>query len=236
MAEYITDTESLRDFYNDVYSKGDIRDNIKLYKWIVRLLKPERARKLLDIACGIGMLLKAGEDAGLKTYGLDISDEAVKHSKKNSPASEVVAGDGENLPWPDSSFDYVTSLGSLEHYLDPEKGASEIARVLKAGGTSVIMLPNSHQFGEIIKAAFTGKSSDQWQVVERHATKGQWKEMLENNGLKVSAVRRYNKYPEFFKPGTYKVKSVRKFITASMIRYMSQFNLAQQFVYICKKK
>ena len=129
MAEQITNTEGLRNFYNDVYAKGDIHDNVKLYRWIVRLLKPQagkvppqREKKLLDIACGIGLLLKAGEDAGLKTSGLDISDEAVKHAKRNSPESEVVAGDGENLPWPEGSFDYVTSLGSLEHYLGPEKG------------------------------------------------------------------------------------------------------------------
>jgi len=235
MDAQVTDREGLRNFYNNVYAKGDIRDNEKLYKWIVKLLRAQRGRKLLDIACGGGWLLKAAERAGLKTYGLDISDEAVKRAKANAPDSEVTAGDGENLPWPSGSFDYVTSLGSLEHYLSPERGMREINRVLKGDGIAIIMLPNSHQFGEFLKVLFTGRSSDKWQVVERHATVTQWKELLEVNGLRVTKIRRYNKYPEFFQPGTFKIKSVKKFITTFIIRYLSPFNLAQQFVFICRK-
>ena len=235
MQTQVSDTQGLRDFYNDVYAKGDIRDNVKLYKWIVKLCEPQPGKKLLDIACGIGLVLKAGEEAGLKTYGLDISDEAIKRAKDMSPKSELVVGDGENLPWPDGSFDYVTSLGSLEHYLDPEKGVREISRVMSAGGTAAIMLPNSYAYGEIIKALFTGKSSDEWQAVERHATVNQWKDMLEKNGLKVIRTNGYNKYPEFFKPGTRKVKSLRKYLVTCFFRYLTPFNLAQQFVYICRK-
>ncbi len=232
----ISDTKGLRDFYNSVYAKGDIRDNEKLYRWIVKLCDPKPGDKLLDIACGIGLVLKAGQESGLKTSGLDISDEAIKRAKIVSPESELVTGDGENLPWPDGSFDHVTSLGSLEHYLDPEKGIREIARMLKPGATAVIMLPNSYSFGEIIQAAFTGKSSDEWQAVERHATVLQWKDLLGKNGLKVRRIKGYNKYPEFFKPGTRKVKSLRKFIITCFFRYLTPFNLSQQFVYICEKK
>lgn len=235
MQSQISDTKGLREFYNGVYAKGDIRDNEKLYKWIVRLCGPQRGRKLLDIACGIGLVLKAGQESGLQTYGLDISDEAIKRAKAVSPESELVVGDGENLPWADGSFDYVTSLGSLEHYLDPEKGVREIARVMSNDGTAVIMLPNSYAYGEIIKALFTGRSSDEWQAVERHATVNQWKEMLEKNGLKVARIKGYNKYPEFFKPGTRKVKSLRKFFITCFFRYLTPFNLSQQFVYICRK-
>jgi ubiquinone/menaquinone biosynthesis C-methylase UbiE len=235
MQAQISDAKNLRDFYNDVYAKGDIRDNEKLYKWIVKLCEPQPDRKLLDIACGIGLVLKAGEDAGLKTYGLDISDEAVKRARAISPKSELVVGDGENLPWPEGSFDYVTSLGSLEHYLDPEKGMREISRVLSGSGTAIVMLPNSCQFGEIIKVIFTGRSSEEWQAVERHGTIKQWKESLENNGLRVIKIYGYNKYPEFFKPGTRKIKSLRKYFITLFFRYLTPFNLAQQFVYICRK-
>lgn len=225
MSDQITDVKGLRDFYNEVYTTGDIRDSEKLYKWIIGLLRAQKGRKLLDIACGSGWSLKAGEEAGLKTYGLDISDEAVKKAKINAPESEIVAGDGENLPWPENSFDYVTCLGSLEHYLDPEKGMREIRRVLKDDGTALIMLPNS----------IAASSSEEWQVIERHGTKEEWRQLLEANGLRVMKVLRYNKYPEFFQPGTFKIKSVKKFITVSIIRYLSPFNLAQQFVYICIK-
>ncbi len=129
----------------------------------------------------------------------------------------------------------MASLGCLEHYVNPDKGVKEIQRVLKSDGTAIIMLPNTYQFGEIMKVLFAGVGSEQWQILERHATKEQWKEFLEGNGLKVTKIFRYNKYPEFFQKGTFKVKSIRKFITVTLIRYLAPFNLAQQFVYICKK-
>lgn len=233
MSEQTINKEELQRFYDGVYAKGDIRDNERLYRWILNLLHPEKNKRLLDIGCGSGWLLREAERLSLKTYGIDISCEAVKRAKANAPNSEVSVGDGEKLPWPANYFDYVSSLGSLEHYISPEKGVREIQRILRPDGIAVIMLPNAYQFGEIFKVLFTGRGSEQWQAVERHLTKNQWKEFLEGNGLKVIKILKYNKYPEFFQAGTFKIKSIRKFIATSLIRYLSPFNFSQQFVYIC---
>lgn len=191
---------------------------------------------MLDIGCGSGWLLKEAEKIGLETYGLDISNKAVERAKINAPNSEILVGDGENLPWSDNYFDYVSCLGSLEHYVNPERGVKEIQRVLNSEGTAIIMLPNAYQLGDILKVLFTGTSSEKWQAIERHATKNQWKGFLEENVLKVIKILKYNKYPELFQKGTFKIKSIKKFIIASLIRYFSPFNLAQQFVYVCRKK
>ncbi len=227
--------KELQKFYDDVYEKGDIRDNGKLYRWIARLFQPQKDRKFLDIACGGGWLLKEAEKFGLKTYGLDISANAVEKARINAPKAEILVGNGEDLPWADNYFDYVSCLGSIEHYINPEIGIQEIQRVLDSEGTAIIILPNVYEFGEVLKALFTGKNSEQWQIIERRATKKQWKELLEKNGLKVTRIFKYNKYPEFFQEGTFKVKSIRKFIITTLIHYLSPFNLAQQFVYFCKK-
>jgi 2-polyprenyl-3-methyl-5-hydroxy-6-metoxy-1,4-benzoquinol methylase len=45
----------LRDFYDGVYLDGDIRDNEKLYRWIIKLISPQPEKKFLDIACGGGL-------------------------------------------------------------------------------------------------------------------------------------------------------------------------------------
>lgn len=183
-----------------------------------------------------GWLLREAGKFGLKIYGLDISSEAVKNAKENAPDSEILTGNGEDLPWPDNYFDYAASLGCLEHYLNPERGAKEIQRVLNPDGTAIIILPNRYQFGDILKVLFIGGGYEEWQIIERSATKKQWKDFLEENGLKVIKILKYNKYPEFLQKGTFKVKSIRKFITVNLIRYLAPFNLAQQFVYVCKKK
>ncbi|MEK7747134.1 MAG: hypothetical protein AAB576_10740, partial [Elusimicrobiota bacterium] len=68
------------------------------------------------------------------------------------------------------------------------------------------------------------------------ASREEWRLFLERNGLRVTAVHRYNKYAELFTPGAWwKIKSLRKFAERMVIRYLSPFNLAQQFVYLCRK-
>jgi ubiquinone/menaquinone biosynthesis C-methylase UbiE len=180
-------------------------------------------------------MLRTAEDKNLRTYGIDISSNAVEKAKRNAKKSEIIVGSGEKLPWPDEYFDYITCLGSLEHYINPESGVKEICRVLKKDGLSAIMLPNKYLLYEVMKALFKGDSSEQWQILERSASKEEWWRFLEKSGLKVKKIFKYNKYPELFQTGTWKLKSIRKFIVVSCIRYLAPFNFASSFVYLCKK-
>ncbi len=228
--------EELKKFYDNVYKESDIRDNDKLYNWAIKLLAPVPGKTFLDIACGGGWMLAAAENKKLKTFGLDISSNAVEKSRKVSPDSEITVGSGEKLPWPGNNFDYVSCLGSIEHYIHPEIGIQEISRVLKDGGTCIVMLPNKFFFLDIIKVLFSGDSSEEeWQIIERRSTKAGWHRFLEENGLKVKKIYKYNKYPELFKPGTWKMKSIKKFFIVSFIRYFTPLNFAWQFIYVCQK-
>lgn len=47
----------------------------------------------------------------------------------------------EELTFGDDKFDYIISIHVLEHVLDDQKALNEIYRVLKPGGTALIMLP-----------------------------------------------------------------------------------------------
>lgn len=231
------DEKKLKEFYDEMFEDSDIRDNDKFYKLVINLLSPTPNARFLDVACGGGWALRIAEKRNLNTYGIDISSNAVKKAKKNTQNSEIVVGNGEHLPWPEEYFDYVTCLGSLEHYINPEIGVREISRVLKNDGFSIIMLPNKYPFQQIISLLFKGDFfSDEWQILERSATKEKWKAFLEINGLKVEKTFKYNKYPELFQPNTWKLKSIRKFIKALFIRYFTPFNLALNFVYLCRKK
>ncbi len=79
-------------------------------------------------------------------FGLDISTNVAKQALSvsgdgNGNASFIVA-DVRDIPCSDESFDYVYSMGTLEHFPDYETGVREIYRVLKTGGTAVIGVPN----------------------------------------------------------------------------------------------
>ena len=90
--------------------------------------------KILDIGCGKGFLLyefsKLLPNAKLK--GIDISNYAIKNSKKEIRSSLEV-GNATSLPYPDNYFDLVLSINCLHclHVYDLEKSLIEMERVGK---------------------------------------------------------------------------------------------------------
>src|SRR3989339_417880 len=128
--------EQIVNFYNQLYKskQSQAMRPITEYSRFLSYLKPlEVDKKILDIACGTGFLLKVANEKGLKTFGIDISDEAVKIAKENSPSSEIITASAENLPFKNNFFDYISCLGSIEHFSDINQGLREMLRVGKRG-------------------------------------------------------------------------------------------------------
>jgi len=108
-------------------------------------LKP--GESLLDVGCGTGGVTIPGKErVGQKgkVAGIDPSPEmiAVASRKAGNAGLEIDFRLGviESLPYPDASFDVVTS-SLMMHHLTQElqvKGFSEIRRVLKPGGRLLI--------------------------------------------------------------------------------------------------
>ncbi len=122
--------KDLKQYYDDVYYAPGQKFSRKLedYRVFIEYLHPKKGSRILDVSCGNGLFLKAAETYyGLDTYGIDLSERAISETIKNTKFSKVLLANGEDLPYKDNVFDYVTNLGSLEHYLNPEKGLREIA-------------------------------------------------------------------------------------------------------------
>jgi ubiquinone/menaquinone biosynthesis C-methylase UbiE len=188
--------------YNTLYKEwlGQNR-NIGQAKQMLDLMNAQSGL-VLDVACGLGYLLDMAEARGATAFGLDISRVALEKSKTEASQRRVVEGNGERLPWLDETFDYVTCLGSLEHFIHPDQGASEIARVLKPTGQAAIMLPNSHHVQAIYNVYKTGGILPELQDFERFATRMEWQAFLEEAGLRVESVHKYNVgFSRFFKKG-----------------------------------
>lgn len=96
---------------------------------------------LLDAGCGTGAMLGMfRKDCPDKNYtGIDLSEKMIETAKrKKLDGVCFVAGDCENLPFAEKSFDVVTCSMSFHHYPDPEKFFQSLHRVLRPGGRLIL--------------------------------------------------------------------------------------------------
>ena len=97
--------------------------------------------KVLDVACGPGTVGRCAVNlVGPKgcVVGLDPSIGMLQEAKKNS-LLHVTRGLAEHLPFQDSVFDFVTMGYALRHVSDLPYTFQEYLRVLKPGGTLLIL-------------------------------------------------------------------------------------------------
>lgn len=222
--------------YNEIYKKkGNLRDVDALYRWVLNLLAPSPGQALLDVGCGEGILVRYATERGLVAWGIDISWEAVQLARIGSQG-RILVSEGESLPFKSESFDYVTNLGSLEHFFDPIQGIYEMKRVLKSSGLAAILLPNSYYIGDIIWHVWrTGYGPRHKQPLERFATFGEWRDLLERGGLQIIRVFKYNfMFPRTPEDWRWYFGRPRKLLYLLLAPFVP-FNLSYSFLFLCKK-
>lgn len=88
--------------------------------------------ELLDIACGSGLALELAQARGATVSGIDASPRLVTIAADRVKGADVRVGDMAALPWPDDSFDVVTSFRGL--WATTPEALAEARRVLRPGG------------------------------------------------------------------------------------------------------
>jgi len=103
--------------------------------------------RVLDVGCATGRLLARLADAGAtQLAGSDLAPRILTTARtKLEPYGlgiDLRSADAEDaLPWPDGTFDVVTTTGVLHHFFHPDAALSEMRRVLRAGGRLVLVDP-----------------------------------------------------------------------------------------------
>ena len=97
---------------------------------------PERGDglSLLDIGCGTGHHMSSLRERGFTVAGVDGSEDMLAHARANNPGAQVLHADVEEIPFPDSSFDFIVCIEVLRYLPDSFRSIQEMARVLKPGG------------------------------------------------------------------------------------------------------
>jgi SAM-dependent methyltransferase len=106
---------------------------------LVRYAGIRTGHRVLDVACGTGVVAVTAACRGATVTGLDLTPELLDVARENARIAAVKIdfheGDAENLPFPSDSFDVVTSQFGHMFAPRPEVAVSEMLRVLKPGGT-----------------------------------------------------------------------------------------------------
>jgi 2-polyprenyl-3-methyl-5-hydroxy-6-metoxy-1,4-benzoquinol methylase len=108
--------------------------------------------RLLDIGCGIGLLLNVAKSHGYQVEGVEISDYAANFARTNL-GLDVKNCSLQDAHYARSSFDIVVINHVLEHLEDPKTTLEEIHRILKPNGLLVAGVPNFGSWFAILKGA-----------------------------------------------------------------------------------
>ncbi|MDQ1374436.1 MAG: hypothetical protein QOJ09_1774 [Actinomycetota bacterium] len=100
-------------------------------------------RRMLDIGCGPRGSLEWATQAA-ERVGLDPLVPQYRRLGIDRHAMRYVASGAEEMPFPDGHFDIVSSLNSLDHVDDLDRTVAEIVRVLKPGGTFLLITDVNH--------------------------------------------------------------------------------------------
>jgi len=138
LAARLTEYASLADLYEFLVPEAFLtpEGNVAAFApWL-----PEPPARVLDCACGIGILAAGLARAGYDVAASDISPAMVARTRALGVAAEVRSWD--DLP-PSGDFDVVLCVGnSLAHAADRRTGLRAMAGVLKPGGTLLITSRN----------------------------------------------------------------------------------------------
>lgn len=115
----------------------------RAYPIFLQLLGARAGERLLDVACGPGLLLCAAVERGVLASGVDLSHQAVALARELVPAADVQQGNAERLPFADGVFDHVTCLGSIERFLDREAALREMQRVARPTARFCFLVRNA---------------------------------------------------------------------------------------------
>lgn len=115
-----------------VHSSGYTLDKL------VELVSPSKGQSALDLATGGGHVALALAQRGARVVASDLTAKmlvsARNHITEHGSHISYCCNNAQTLPFPDASFDIVTTRLAPHHFQNPPRYMSESTRVLRSGG------------------------------------------------------------------------------------------------------
>ena len=121
----------------------------------MRELAPWAGQTLIDLGCGSGFWLPGYADEAAEVIGVEPDPALVTLAGARDPRARVLAGSAEHIPLPSQSADVVHARFAYFFPPDCAAGLAEVRRVLKPGGTLVVVDNDQRagEFADLLRAA-----------------------------------------------------------------------------------
>lgn len=131
-------------YYNKTYFEE--RDHLDLHiaESIKILMEENELKKVLDVGCGTGRLVKFFNENGFEAHGCDIYQPALAKAKKMNKRDTIIKASATTLPFNDQTLDLITAISVVEHLKLSEvtQFLQEAYRTLVPHGYIFLITPN----------------------------------------------------------------------------------------------
>lgn len=123
-------------------TKKSLDDFRALARRVAQQIPPQA--KVLEVAPGPGYFaIELAKLGNFEITGLDISKTFVEIAQGNAAKAGVrvdfLQGNASAMPVPDDSFDFLLCRAAFKNFTEPDRALDEMYRVLKPGGTALII-------------------------------------------------------------------------------------------------
>jgi ubiquinone/menaquinone biosynthesis C-methylase UbiE len=136
-----TSWENVNRWYNKIVGKeGHYYHRHVILPKLLDYLKKSKPKKLLDLACGQGVLARC-LSGNIQYTGIDLSPSFIEEAKRHSFDEEYLVGDiTKPLPLKDTNFDCVTIILAIQDVKEAKKALLNASKHLVSGGTLIIVM------------------------------------------------------------------------------------------------
>jgi len=155
-----------------------------------------RNSDVLEIGVGCGSHAELLSQHAKSFVGIDLTTYATRATRRRfdlkKSGGSIVQMDAEQLAFRENQFDYIWSWGVIHHTLDIKNILAEMRRVLKPGGTAIVMVYHRSLWNHYIIAGLLGG------LYHGHLFRG--RSLRESTALQTDgAVARFYSVPEWIK-------------------------------------
>lgn len=146
------DAAEMNDYYRNVYYQQIWKeDTIELdssrnHLRVIHELIGETisGKRVLDVGCGYGKMLRVLKDLGNECYGCDLSEKAVQYAANSFDLPGVRCGDISTFHG--EAFDVVLSAHTIEHLPEPRVFCRDLVALAAPGGLVIVGTENARYF------------------------------------------------------------------------------------------